>query len=76
MSGVAGNYWAISEHNDHLELAHKIAADFGEPKKTYENLVAFLKSAPADKLSEYSTVTSPNILFDIPFTPVIESELQ
>lgn len=74
MSGVAGNYWAMSEHNDHLELAHKIAADLGEPKKTHEELVAFLKSVPADKLSVYNFEMPSHVLFDIPFTPVVESE--
>lgn len=74
MSGVIGNYWAMSEENDHLELAHKIARDLGEPKNSFEELVAFLKSTPADKLSEYSTIVGSNILFEIPFTPVIESK--
>lgn len=74
MSGVIDNYWAMSETNDHLELAHEIASDFGEPKKTDEELVEFLKSAPADKLSEYGTVVVSSILFKFPFGPVIESE--
>lgn len=75
MSGVISNYWAISE-NDHLELAHKIAAELDEPKKTYEELVTFLKATPADKLSEYSTVVASNTIFEIPFAPVIESKFQ
>ncbi|XP_055308325.1 esterase B1-like [Sitodiplosis mosellana] len=72
MSGVIDNYWAMSEKNDHVELAYKIAKDFGEPKDTYDELVNFLMSAPADKLSEYSLLVVPNILFEIAFTPVIE----
>lgn len=74
MSGVIDNYWAMTEKNDHIELAHQIARDFGEPKNTNEELMKFLKSASAEKLSEYSVIVVPNILLEISFTPVIESE--
>lgn len=74
MSGVIDNYWAMSVENDHLELAHKIATELGEPKNTYDELVGFLKAAPADKLSAYSTVLGSTTLFEVPFAPVIESE--
>lgn len=74
MSGVVGNFWSMSVENDHLKVAHKIATDFGEPNKTYEELVAFLKTAPADKLSKSSTSIVSTGLFDILFAPVIESE--
>ncbi|XP_055303123.1 carboxylic ester hydrolase-like [Sitodiplosis mosellana] len=72
MSGVADHYWAMSEHNDHVELAYKIARDLGEPKSTHDELIAFLKSAPAEKLDQYSTVAVPNVLVEIVFTPLIE----
>ncbi|XP_031638986.1 esterase 6-like [Contarinia nasturtii] len=72
MSGVIGNYWAMSEHNDHLDIAHKIAGDLDEPKNSYEDLLAFLKSAPADKISEYSKILLPNAVAVIQFTPVVE----
>lgn len=74
MSGVIGNYWAMTENNDHLEIAHKIASDLDSLKKSQEELVAFLKSAPADKLSEYSTVIAPKAISLVAFTPVVESE--
>ena len=74
MSGVVENYWAMSEHNDHVELAYKIAADFGEPKETIDELVEFLKSVPAEKLCEYNNIAPMQLLFPLSSTPVIESE--
>lgn len=63
----------MSGKNDHVELAYQIARDLGEPKNTLQDLVEFLKSAPADELSIYSLLLAKDVLFDIPFTPVIES---
>lgn len=74
MSGVVDNYWAMTENNNHLKLAHKIAEDFGESKSTTEELIAFLKSAPANKLCEYNNILPAQVLLPLPFTPVVESE--
>lgn len=74
MSGVAYNYWAMSGSNDHLEFAYKIARDMGEPKNTFQDLVEFLKSIPAEKFNEYSLLTVHDILMEISFSPIIESE--
>lgn len=72
MSGTVENYWAMSEHNDHVELAYQIAENLGQPKKNIEELINFLKSLPAEKFNEFSQITARGILFEIPFTPVIE----
>ncbi|XP_031624710.1 esterase B1-like isoform X2 [Contarinia nasturtii] len=72
MSGVIGAYWAMSENNHHLEIVRKIAIDLNEPKETYEELLTFLKSAPADKLKEYSTIKAPNGIAIFSFAPVVE----
>ena len=74
MSGVVDNYWAMSENSDHVELAYKIARDLAAPQDNIAGLIAFLKSAPARNLTQYSTVSAPDILFEIEFTPVIESK--
>lgn len=74
MSGVVDNYWAMTENKNHLELANQIVKDFGESKDTTEELVAFLKSTPADKLNKYNDIIPGSLLFILPLTPVIESK--
>lgn len=56
MSEVVDNYVAMSKNNDHLEFAYKMSNDFGGPKNTFEKLLEFLKSTPADKLSQYNNI--------------------
>lgn len=76
MSGVVNNCWAMTENNDHVELAYKIARDLGAPKDNIPDLIAFLKSAPARNITQYSTVRATDILFEVAFTPVMESKSQ
>lgn len=75
MSGTADNHWASSDHSIHLELAHRIASDLGEPKENLDELIKFLTSASAKDLSENSTIEVTDNVFTIPFSPVIESEI-
>ncbi|XP_055308597.1 esterase B1-like [Sitodiplosis mosellana] len=72
MSGVVDNYWALSESNNHLEIAHKIANDFDGPKNSTDELIAFLKTIPADEFISYSHLITSTRLIDIPFKPIIE----
>lgn len=74
MSGTTENLWAMFEDNDHLELAYKIAKDLGQPKESLDELTAFLQTAPADKLTVFSTIDTVDNIFTIPFGPVVESE--
>lgn len=75
MSGTALNVWAIFEGKDQLELAYNISKDIlGEPKENIDELITFLKSAPADKLVVYSTDDILDNIFTIPFAPITESE--
>lgn len=74
MSGVVEDWWALSNDN-HVKRAFDIAKELGEPKETKEELIAFLKSVPADKLGKFATMhTVENTLFEIPFAPIIESK--
>ncbi|XP_055310975.1 juvenile hormone esterase-like [Sitodiplosis mosellana] len=72
MSGVVDNYWAMSDNNDHVELAYQMARELDEPKDTIEELVAFLKSAPPNKLSQNINIAETKLRLPLPFTPVIE----
>lgn len=74
MSGTTENLWAMFEGKDHSERAHKIANDLGQPKESLDELIAFLQTAPADKLTAYSTIDTVDNLFTIPFGPMVESK--
>lgn len=73
LSGSFYNYWAMSEENNHLKLAYKIAEDLGEPATSFEDLVKVLHSVPAKQLNVYSSVNSTRGRLEITFTPVVES---
>lgn len=73
MSGSTENYWALSETNDHLTLAYRIAEDLGQPQNSFDGLVRFLHSLEADTLSPYSRMNSTFGRLDIAILPVIES---
>lgn len=75
MSGTAGNHWAFSEQNNHLELAYRIANELGEPKENLDDLIKFLTSASAKELSKYSTCDLSDNIFNIPTGPVVESKV-
>lgn len=75
MSGSVNNYWAMSENNNHVEIAYQIARDLEQPKNTYQELVDFLKLVPSDIFNDYSALAdAPTVLFNILLTPVIERE--
>lgn len=75
LSGTAENFWALSEQNDHSPLAYEIAKDLGEPKQSFEELIEFMKTAPADKIVVYGSIF-PRLrrTARLMFAPVIESE--
>lgn len=74
LSGSAENFWAFSEKNDHTDLAYKIANDLGKPKHSFEDLVVFLKTVPAEDIIGYGTIY-PRLRRTTRFmlSPVIES---
>lgn len=75
MSGSTGNVWAMSKEKNHLELAYRMAKEItGKQMKTYDELVAFLKHVPAEKLLPYGELKSKQDLVEIVFGPVVESE--
>lgn len=76
MSGAAFQYWAMTENNDHLEIAHKIANDAGKTIKNTKDLVEFLQSQLPETLVKYGTILPliTDRLDLAPFTPVIESK--
>lgn len=70
------DWWALS-HDDHLKRAFDIANELGEPKETKDELIAFLKSVPAEKLGKLATMSAVNdVLFEIPLAPIIERRLK
>lgn len=72
MSGTVNNYWALSK-DDHLKRAFKIAEQLGEPKKTHDELIALLKTVPAEKLHSFAVIEDINNIFStIPLSPVVE----
>lgn len=75
MSGSALNYWAISQEKHHLVQAHKMAEELGEPKKTFEELVEFLKTVPAEEFNKIATITADSgARYKSPqFAPIVES---
>lgn len=73
MSGTAYNYWSLSDEN-HLEHAHNIAKELGEPKKSDDELVEFFKKVPADKIRNYGKLNLlSQSLLAIPIAPIVES---
>lgn len=73
LSGTVDNYWAMSEENDHLELAYQIAKDLGEPQNSFNGLVNLLRSTPAQKLNPFSGLNQTYGRLEITFLPVVES---
>lgn len=74
MSGTADCMWGLSQDKHHLDVAYQIAKDFGEAKNSYDDLVTFFKSVPADKLNKYSTVIELNLMYKIQFGPIVEGK--
>lgn len=76
MSGSVENMWALYEKSDHLKLAYKIAENYGEPKHTFDELVEFLKSVPASKISKNASSSISMRTGKLEIAPVIESEFE
>lgn len=74
MSGSPDNLWALSDKDNYLPTAYKIANDLGEPKKSFEELVEFLKSVPAARFAEFDVSEEGRIL-NPKFRPIVESEI-
>lgn len=72
MSGALGNSWSMTDN--HLDLAFQIAKELNETIDSYDELVAFLKTAPANELHRFSFVPSDNDVTAIRVGPVIESK--
>lgn len=74
MSGTGFHHWAYSPEYDHLNLAKKIAEDFGKPTDNFNELVETLVTAPAEKLVDYNWSNVTEIVLN--FGVVIESKYQ
>lgn len=74
MSGTADSIWSLSDENNHTALAHKIAAESGEPKSSIEELIEFFKTIPAEKI-KYTGMHESTYYrtMNVKFSPVIES---
>lgn len=72
LSGSTENVWAQSPYKNHVSLAHQIASDLGESKKSHEDLIAFFKTVPANKIQKYGAMTLSHQDFRISYGPIIE----
>lgn len=75
MSGSAGNYWALSEEDNHLRRAFQIAEQLGEPKYSFEHLMAVLRTVSAGRLNQlhFYEANTDDLLSATIFGPVIEN---
>lgn len=77
MSGSTGNVWAMAKEQNNLELAFRMAKEIGgQELHSFDELVAFFKEVPGEKLNPYNNVPSNNDLVEIVFGPVVESKCQ
>lgn len=75
MSGSVHSPWALqATTKDHLKSAFEMAKQLGKPQKSYEDLVAFLKAAPADSFNQFCVVIPESpVKLTLSFGPVVES---
>lgn len=74
VSGTALTEWAMNNKNDHLSIAYELAADFGHGNCTFNELIQFLKSIPAEKIASIGGKLSTWFpVMDFELAPVIES---
>lgn len=74
MSGTVDNLWAMYEKNDHLSQAYEIAERMGlESQQSLEELIDFMKTAPAEKVSEYGTSWARTFILEM--SPIVESKI-
>lgn len=50
MSGTAYDYWAMSEDNDHLEMAYEISKKLGKPTAQIDELIEILLSETSENI--------------------------
>lgn len=74
MSGSALSLWALSEKNDHTELAFEIADSWNKPQKNVNDLIEVLRNAPPESFLESSRVVPTlRLTIQMIFGPVVES---
>lgn len=75
MSGSIGNYWAVSEEENHLSRAFQVANQLGKSQHSFQNLTTFLKTVPAASLNQlrFYEPNTDDLLSGTIFGPVIES---
>lgn len=73
MSGSIENPWAMSKQNDHVAAMFDVAEKLGEPKKTFEELLNFLKTASVDTIRKGFPSMELAHTIELFWTPVIES---
>lgn len=74
MSGVATTYWAMSEHNDHLEISRNIAKSAKKTTKNTNELLTYLLSESPEYLIQHTSTKQYYRTLSLPFTPVVESK--
>lgn len=73
-SGTALANWAMHTEPDHLSMAYGLAHDFGHVNCTFMELIDFLKTVPAEKLSDVGFSTSVWFpILNVKLAPIIES---
>ncbi|XP_031621275.1 acetylcholinesterase 1-like [Contarinia nasturtii] len=72
MSGTAQSPWALSNEKNHISVANHIAEELGNTTNSMDELIDFLKSAPADKLASYIYLDDFIAINRFKFAPVIE----
>lgn len=75
MSGSVFNYWALSQEKHQLVQAHKMAEELDEPKKSFEELIEFLKTVPAEEFNKIAVIKAGGgARYNAPqFSPIVES---
>lgn len=73
MSGCAENKWALT-NDDHVKRAFSIAEELGQPLTKHDELVAFLKTVPAEQLVPFAGMDLANhVVSKLPVAPIVES---
>lgn len=74
MSGSVENPWALLAEKNYLREAFKMAEKLDKPQKSYDDLVKFLKDAPADSFNQFNVLNFANpVELGVAFGPIVES---
>lgn len=74
MSGSALHYWAMSQLNNHIELAYQIADSWNKTQTNLPDLIQLFKTMPPEYfLNVTKWGTKVNRRVEIPFGPIVES---